>query len=134
MKTFLFNPYTGTPRRPDDIKSDPEGILIAEPDAPVMVARKSMRQPECVITGLALRDGDVWVAADLFDAGDWWVVNVNCQFHGNGSVSPHWLQGPSHYTKTIDIDPGCLWFERRGIFVIHKTCATLNQAAIDYIK
>ena len=35
MKTMLFNPYTGTPRHPSDIKSDPQGLLIVEPDAPV---------------------------------------------------------------------------------------------------
>lgn len=28
--TFLFNPYTGKPRHPLDIKSDPTGILIVE--------------------------------------------------------------------------------------------------------
>ena len=35
MKTFLFNPYTGRPRDPRDIQSDPEGILIVEPEAPL---------------------------------------------------------------------------------------------------
>ena len=38
MKTFLFNPYTGTPRHQLDIQSDPEGLLIVEPDAPVRPA------------------------------------------------------------------------------------------------
>lgn len=38
MKTMLFNPYTGTPRHPGDIKSDPQGLLIVEPDAPMMAA------------------------------------------------------------------------------------------------
>lgn len=39
MKTMLFNPYTGKPRHPSDIQSDPQGILIAEPDAPVIAAK-----------------------------------------------------------------------------------------------
>lgn len=91
-------------------------------------------QPECVITGCALCNGGAWVAADLFDAGDWWVVNGNCQFHGNGSASPQWLSGRPTYTKNISIIPGAPWFERRGVFVIHKSCAVLNQAALDYIK
>lgn len=38
MKTMLFNPYTGTPRHPDDIKSDPQGLLIAEPGEPLRPA------------------------------------------------------------------------------------------------
>jgi hypothetical protein len=33
--TVLFNPYTGKPRHPSDIESDPDGILILDPDKPV---------------------------------------------------------------------------------------------------
>lgn len=38
MKTMLFNPYTGTPRHPSDIRSDPTGALIKEPDEPMRPA------------------------------------------------------------------------------------------------
>lgn len=31
--TLLFNPYTGKPRHPSDISSDPNGILMVEPEA-----------------------------------------------------------------------------------------------------
>lgn len=41
MKTMLFNPYTGAPRHPDDIKSDPQGLLITEPDEPMRAAAKT---------------------------------------------------------------------------------------------
>lgn len=34
-KTMLFNPYNGKPRHPLDIASDPEGILMLDPDEPV---------------------------------------------------------------------------------------------------
>lgn len=34
-KTMLFNPYTGKPRNPRDIQSDPEGILMLDPDEPM---------------------------------------------------------------------------------------------------
>jgi hypothetical protein len=34
-KTMLFNPYTGRPRDPRDIQSDPEGILVLDPDEPL---------------------------------------------------------------------------------------------------
>ena len=30
-RVFLFNPYTGKPRHPSDIASDPEGLAIAKP-------------------------------------------------------------------------------------------------------
>lgn len=38
--TLLFNPYTGKPRHPSDIASDPHGILMVEPGAPLRAARK----------------------------------------------------------------------------------------------
>lgn len=37
-KTMLFNPYTGKPRDPRDIASDPEGKLIVDPDEPLRAA------------------------------------------------------------------------------------------------
>lgn len=37
-KTVMFNPYTGTPRHPSDIASDPSGLLILEPGAPLRAA------------------------------------------------------------------------------------------------
>lgn len=40
--TFMFCPYTGRPRHPSDIASDPDGVLIVEPGAPLMAARKTM--------------------------------------------------------------------------------------------
>ncbi len=35
MKTFLFNPYTGQPRHPLDIQSDPSGLAIHDPAEPL---------------------------------------------------------------------------------------------------
>jgi len=41
-KTLMFNPYTGTPRHPSDIASDPEGLLIVEDiAAPILAAPKT---------------------------------------------------------------------------------------------
>jgi hypothetical protein len=40
VRTVLFNPYTGAPRHPSDIQSDPEGILIMEPGAQLLAARQ----------------------------------------------------------------------------------------------
>lgn len=38
MKTMLFNPYTGKPRDPRDIASDPSGLLMVDPDEPILAA------------------------------------------------------------------------------------------------
>lgn len=38
MKTMLFNPYSGKPRHPLDIASDPAGVLMLDPDEPVLAA------------------------------------------------------------------------------------------------
>lgn len=32
--TLLFNPYSGKPRHPSDIESDPHGILLVDPERP----------------------------------------------------------------------------------------------------
>lgn len=36
--TMLFNPYSGAPRNPLDIQSDPHGILMVDPDEPLHAA------------------------------------------------------------------------------------------------
>ena len=44
-KTLLFCPYTGKPRHPSDIASDPEGLLIVEDiAAPILAAPKTPAQ------------------------------------------------------------------------------------------
>lgn len=90
-----------------------------------------MIQPQCVITGCAvIVDGEAWAPADLFDAGDYWLLNIG--------LSPivKWLlihEDPVTYTKTVSLNPGVNWWERRGVMVVHKQSVTLNQEAIDYI-
>lgn len=44
MKTMLFNPYTGKPRDPRDIASDPTGTLMIDPDEPLAAAREYHEQ------------------------------------------------------------------------------------------
>lgn len=36
---LLFNPYTGKPRHPSDISSDPHGILMLDPEQPIMTSK-----------------------------------------------------------------------------------------------
>lgn len=45
MRTMLFNPYTGKPRHPLDIASDPAGVLMLDPDEPVRAVRAAQAQP-----------------------------------------------------------------------------------------
>lgn len=35
---MLFNPFTGKPRHPDDIASDPRGILVWDGEEPLKVS------------------------------------------------------------------------------------------------
>ena len=32
---LMFNPYSGTPRHPSDIQSDPHAILLLDPEQPI---------------------------------------------------------------------------------------------------
>ena len=42
--TILFNPFTGAPRHPSDIASDPKGLLIWDGEEPLRAAQAA--QPE----------------------------------------------------------------------------------------
>lgn len=44
-KVFLFNPYTGTPRHPSDIASDPEGLLIVDDGEPLRAGAPAAPAP-----------------------------------------------------------------------------------------
>ena len=93
-----------------------------------------MPSPRCVITGLAVLLDGAWTPADLFDAGEYWLVNGNfhTSAHGGGI---EWFQSDEVavcYSKTITI-VGDFW-ERRAVFLVHKSSAVLNQAALDYIN
>jgi hypothetical protein len=86
-----------------------------------------MTELHCIITGCALLSDGQWVAGDLFDAGEFYVFNGNVN---SRTMGPDWFPMPPYYEKTLSPDD---WFERRSVFVIHKTKANLNQAAFDYI-
>lgn len=56
MKTMLFNPYTGRPRHPADIASDPEGRALIDPDEPVKSApMPSNTRYMVVVEGTSIR-------------------------------------------------------------------------------
>jgi hypothetical protein len=43
--TLMFNPYTGWARDPADIRSDPHGILLLDPEQPIHAAAIRARKP-----------------------------------------------------------------------------------------
>lgn len=43
-KTMLFNPFTGAPRHPDDIKSDPAGMLVWDGEEPLRAAPQQAQE------------------------------------------------------------------------------------------
>lgn len=86
---------------------------------------------KCVITGCALigHDGR-WIAGDLFDGGSQWVFNGNYRIEGL-RVKPEWIDDEElHYEKHLQPDD---WFEKRSVFVVDKSKANLNEAAVRYI-
>ena len=38
---FMFDPYSGTPRHPSDIQSDPHAILLLDPEQPIRGLRRN---------------------------------------------------------------------------------------------
>lgn len=83
---------------------------------------------QCIITGCALVNDGRWVAGDLFDAGSHYVFNGNMD---RETSAPEWLHINSlHYNKRLEPSG---WFEKRGVFVINKVHANLNEAACEYI-
>jgi hypothetical protein len=71
-KTMLFNAYTGSPRHLSDIQSDPEGILILDPDAPMRAAAPPAPSVEpvacgaCNGSGCMVRDPDIGTDQECF--------------------------------------------------------------------
>lgn len=62
---MLFNPYSGRPRDPRDIRSDPEGILIMDPDEVWYSAPKREPHPWRTIDS-APKDGTPFLAFNSF--------------------------------------------------------------------
>lgn len=93
---------------------------------PSQVRERMILQAQCVITGCALVSGGRWVAGDLFELGDCYVLNGNTD-----CGEPEWLDmSLCHYSKRLE---PFNWFERRGVFVVLKEMANLNSAALDYL-
>lgn len=92
----------------------------------------------CLITGCAFHDPEtdraLW--GDLHHVGDCWVFNG-----ATVGGKPQWQYGEDarvpDVTKTLTLNPGTRlgdFVEKGAVLVIQKSAATLNKAAIDYIK
>lgn len=83
----------------------------------------------CLITGCALINGHAAAWGDLHDLGDVFIFNAVLK-----DLEPYWQSAePFVAGKYLDITHAD-YFERRGVFVIPKHTAQLNQVAIDYIE
>lgn len=97
-----------------------------------------MPREKCVITGCGFYDpyrGEV-IWGDLFDGGNYWILNGNTWSNGKGSWS--YVSGPPEAVKCLwAVHRGkfdvCRYFERKGVIVIDKIDAELNQLAKEYL-
>lgn len=96
---MLFNPFTGTPRHPDDIKSDPDGFLLWDGEARLRAAQAAQpAQDGCLWTP---EDDDNMPGTYASACGELWTfteggpVENGCKFcHGcGGSVL---IAAPAH--------------------------------------
>ena len=83
-----------------------------------------MNRPQCIITGCSLRTGFERWNGDLFELGDVYIFNANPN-------SRHDASEPPFYSKELSV-ADC--FERRAVFVVAKSAASLNDEALAYIE
>ena len=88
----------------------------------------------CLITGCGLQVGFEQVWGDLHKEGDCYIFNavLNREGEANLRATP---ENPMTSTRNILVlQDGAPYFERRGVFVVHRTWAVLNPAAKEYLK
>lgn len=88
-----------------------------------------MNHPECIITGCEFMSAGGYVHGDLHQLGDVYIFNAATGAQGN----MEWAYGPPHKGAKVLWDSCGMYFERRGVIIIAKAGAILNQAAQDYL-
>lgn len=88
----------------------------------------------CLITGCGLQVGFEQVWGDLHTEGDCYIFKSVLNLAGEANFQPTPENPMLHPSKILVIQDGALYFERRGVFVIHRTWAMLNPAAKEYLK
>lgn len=83
----LTNPYTGEPRDHRDVESDPAGILIVEPGAPLLAAKPADRLPISWYE-FWLSQGNIQLANDYatFELANQWLEANIAATHPAGAV------------------------------------------------
>lgn len=98
-----------------------------------MTSPSNPTTPQCLITGCALiRPDGLWTPVDLHQLGDVYFFrppqdNSRETFWNDPEVTPIF------YAKTVKLNIGSHWVDRRGVILVHKSEATLNDAAQAYI-
>ena len=89
---------------------------------------------KCIITGCTLERGGSWVHGDLHVAGDCYIFNAVLNPHkGSAFGEAYWQYDEDTFDdKVLTIDSPH-YFERRGVIVIPRAYATLNEAARRYV-
>lgn len=90
--TMLFCPFTGRPRRPEDIKSDPHGILIWNGQEPLRPAKNPLN------IALNVSHPDCHKAADAF----WEYWRENGETHKHGYYESTW-GAINHALRTVGV-------------------------------
>jgi hypothetical protein len=89
----------------------------------------------CIITGCALVDGNRALWGDLHSIGESWVFNGVLDSRGNAAWEHDGFLGRE--VKALEILPAAsavhYAFERRGVVVVPKAAARLNQPALAYV-
>jgi len=82
--TMLFNPFTGEPRHPEDIKSDPRGFLVWDGEEPLKAYPKHRDALEVINYRIAVIP--THEAADAF----WQYWRENGESHKHGYYESTW--------------------------------------------
>lgn len=92
-----------------------------------------MTAPKCLITGCYFvhPQDEVAVWGDLHELGDCYIFSAVV-----ASMAAAWqsIYDIDKAQKQVVVHYGSRFFDRRGVLVIAKSDATLNQAAQEYLK
>lgn len=88
----------------------------------------------CIITGCSLVRGGSWVHGDLHEEGGCYIFNaVLNTSKGLAQGEAAWeYDGEPQDLKVVEIRGN--YFERRGVIVVSKAYARLNDAALHYLE
>lgn len=93
MKTMLFNPFTGKPRDPRDIASDPSGILMLDPDEPLIAAKPPEQGRAADVATVEKVVKKINAFGDQQGVSSSEIIDWLCS-DGLEAISEHWYTSP----------------------------------------